>query len=226
MIDIETQKENLANAARTVSDGTLAAGAKAKDYGTATAKSVTDNQLVVRFVELGTSASSNAASVAKDVFKKAQTASGKGVEMVGEWPLGEKNVGERAQSTVDTVQEKIDVDQIQDQVSKLRDQIEGVLGTWKESFRPTTPSKAAPAVDEKKANTAVKTKVAPKKTAPKRATAPKSASATKKATAPKSASATKKAAPKKAAPKSASTSAKASSAKKTATAKKAATAKK
>jgi len=186
MIDIETQKETLTKAAKvvtdgtvaagtkakdysaatakTVTDGTVAAGTKAKDYSTATVKNVADNQLVVRFIELGSSATSTAAAVAKDVFEKAQAATGKGVEKVAEWPLGEKNVGEMAQSTVDTVQEKIDVDQIQDQVSKLRDQIEGVLGTWKESFRPASPSKDTSKVAGKPATKTVKTKKAAPKT--------------------------------------------------------------
>ena len=61
---------------------------------------------------------------------------GKGVEKVSDLPLGDKKIGERAHETVETVQDKIDVEQIQEQVARLRDQIENVLGTWKESFRP------------------------------------------------------------------------------------------
>jgi len=181
MIDIETQKETLTKAAKVVTDGTVAAGTKAKDYSTATVKNVADNKLVVRFIELGGSATSNAAAVAKDVFEKAQTATGKGVEKVAEWPLGEKNVGEMAQSTVDTVQEKIDVDQIQDQVSKLRDQIEGVLGTWKESFRPVSPSKDTTDVAKPVTKTV--------KTAPKTVKTTKKAATTKKVTSAKATSA-------------------------------------
>jgi len=100
--------------------------------------------------------------------------------MISEWPLGEKNVGERAQSTVDTVQEKIDVDQIQDQVAKLRDQIEGVLGTWKESFSPAAPSKEP--------NKVITKKTAPKTKATAKATTTKKAAPTKKTTTKTSAS--------------------------------------
>ncbi|MCL1594178.1 MAG: hypothetical protein M3132_07510 [Actinomycetia bacterium] len=194
MIDLETQKETLTNAVKTVADGTTAAGTKAKDLSSSAVKTVSDHKLVVRVREIGGSATSSAGSIAKDVFEKAQTATGKGVEKVSELPLGEKNVGEVAQSTVDTVQDKIDVDQIQDQVSKLRDQIEGVLGSWTDTFRPATATKSA--TTKKAAKPAVKTtKTAATKT--KKATTAK-ATASKKAATPK-ATATKKPATKKAA---------------------------
>ncbi|MFV1999314.1 MAG: hypothetical protein ACC654_03015 [Acidimicrobiia bacterium] len=215
MIDIETQKETLTNVAKAVTDSTVTVGTKAKDYGTATAKAVADgtvtvgtkakdyststvksvaeHKLVVRFMGLGGTATSNATAVAKDVFEKAQTATGKGVEKVSELPLGEKNVGEMAQSTVDTVQEKIDVDQIQDQVSKLREQIEGVLSTWKESFRPATPSKEDTKVEEKSADKAVK---ATKKATPKKKATTAKASSAKKVTTTKASAAKKTTTPK------------------------------
>ena len=47
---------------------------------------------------------------------------------------------------VEELSERMDLDQIQDQVEKLRDQLEGVLGNWRDSFRAEAKpaAKAAP----------------------------------------------------------------------------------
>lgn len=169
MIDLTTQKEAATKAAKDVTDSTVEFAGKAKDLGMAAADSATD--------------------VFKSFFETAQSLTGRGIEKVSEVQVGEKNVGERAQATVDTVQEKIDVDQIQDQVAKLREQMEHMLGSWKDTFRPSTkvteqpvekvPAKKAPA--KAKATT---TKKAPaKKTTTKKAPATKATA--KKATAKK-----------------------------------------
>jgi len=109
---------------------------------------------------------------------------------VSELPLGDKKVGERAHETVGTVQDKIDVDQIQDQVAKLRDQIEHVLGSWKESFRPATHDDAAATASKDVADTAKKT-TATKTAAAKKTAATKATTAKKKTTATKTAAAKK-----------------------------------
>ncbi|MGI9586208.1 MAG: hypothetical protein ACR2N7_11530, partial [Acidimicrobiia bacterium] len=126
---------------------------------------------------------------------------------VKEFQLGDKNVAERARATVDTVQDKIDVDQIQDQVSKMRHQMENVMSTWKDSFRPSTSDTTVKAAPAKKA-TATKTTV---KTAPAKKAPAKKATATKTTT--KKAPAKKTTAKKETAPK---TTAKKTTAKKTA----------
>jgi len=53
MIDLETQKETLNKAFKTVTDTTVTAGTKAIEVGTTTVKTVNDNKLVVRFKDLG-----------------------------------------------------------------------------------------------------------------------------------------------------------------------------
>ncbi|MCB1245677.1 MAG: Rho termination factor N-terminal domain-containing protein [Acidimicrobiia bacterium] len=115
---MDTRKEQVTKTAKTVVDGTIAAGNKA--------------------VEFSTSAATTAADRAKELLAATKDAANTGFEKVSAFKLGDKNVGEHAKTTVDSVQAAVDVDQLTEQVSKIRDQIEGVLGTWKESFRPTT----------------------------------------------------------------------------------------
>ncbi|GMR02505.1 MAG: hypothetical protein BMS9Abin20_0843 [Acidimicrobiia bacterium] len=197
MNTIDNQKEAVTKAARVVADTTVAAGTRAVELGTSTVKTVNESTVAARAREFGSSAASTVTDTAKSIFEKAQSVTGKGVEKVSDLPLGDKKVGERAQSTVDTVQEKIDVEQIQDQMAKLRDQIEGVLGTWKDSFRPSTPvtGESAPVQEpETKVPTAKKTTTA-KTSAAKKATEPKASTAKKTATA-KASTAKKTAKPK------------------------------
>jgi polyhydroxyalkanoate synthesis regulator phasin len=139
MIDLTTQKEAVAKAAKDVSDSTVEFAGKAKDLGMSSAKSATEtaSEYMDKAMELGGTSADSATDVFKSFMEKAQSLTGKSIEKVSEVKVGEKNVGERAQATVDTVQDKIDVDQIQDQVAKLRDQMEHMLGSWKDSFRPS-----------------------------------------------------------------------------------------
>jgi polyhydroxyalkanoate synthesis regulator phasin len=188
MIDLTTQKEAASKAAKDVTDSTVEFAGKAKDLGVSSAKTATDtaSQYMDKAVELGGVAADSATDVFKSFFESAQNLTGKGFEKFGEVPLGEKNVGERTQATVDTVQDKIDVDQIQDQVAKLREQMEHVMVSWKDSFRPSTtvteePVKKAPA--KAKATTAQKAPA--KKTAAKKTPATKASA--KKAPAKKTA---------------------------------------
>ena len=46
---------------------------------------------------------------------------------------------------VEELSERVDLEQIQDQVERLRDQLESVLGSWRDSFRPVKPAAKKPA---------------------------------------------------------------------------------
>jgi hypothetical protein len=57
-----------------------------------------------------------------------------------EWAAeGEKVVsGIREGKVVEEISQKVDLDQAKEQVGKLRDQLEDMLATWRQSFRPET----------------------------------------------------------------------------------------
>ena len=76
---------------------------------------------------------------------------------------------------VDELSERMDLDQIQDQVEKLRDQLESVLGNWRESFKADAKPAAKPAAKKPAARkpAAKKTTTARKPAAKKPATAAK-----------------------------------------------------
>jgi len=114
MIDLKTQRDAATKAAQDVADSTVEFAAKAKDLGVSSAKSATESAsgYMDKAMEFGTSAADSATDAFKTAFEKAQSLTG----------------------TVDTVEEKIDVDQIQDQVAKLREQMEQVLVSWKDTF--------------------------------------------------------------------------------------------
>jgi len=81
---------------------------------------------------------------------------------------------------VEELSEKVDLDQIQDQVEKLRDQLETVLGNWRESFRAEKPE-AKPAAKKPAAKkTAPAKKPAAKKPATRKPAAKKPATTAKK----------------------------------------------
>jgi hypothetical protein len=156
-MNLETRKEAVTKAATT-------ATSKAKEVSTAAVSTAADT-------------TSNAGDMVKDYGSLATDAAKTwietgfgfaemGISTVKEFQLGDKNVAERAQATVDTVQDRIDVDQIQDQVAKMRHQMENVMSTWKDSFRPSTT------------DTTVKT--APVKKAPARKAPARKATVTKK----------------------------------------------
>lgn len=80
---------------------------------------------------------------------------------IDEWATeGEKVVsGIRDGKVVEEISQKVDFDQAKEQVSKLRDQLEDMLATWRHSFRPekadeTTSDKPA---DKSAATPATKT---------------------------------------------------------------------
>jgi hypothetical protein len=89
---------------------------------------------------------------------------------------------------VEEISSKVDLDQAKEQVSKLRDQLEDMLATWRTSFRP---EKANEKTDEEEAESAP----AAKKPAASK-TANKSAAETSTAKPAKSSTATKTSSPK------------------------------
>ena len=95
---------------------------------------------------------------------------------------GRKLTGQIQESkVVEQVQSRVDVDQLQEQVERLRDQLEGVLANWRTGFKPnagTARRKAAPAAEAPVQTAAKKPaarKPAAKKPATKRAAARKPA---------------------------------------------------
>jgi hypothetical protein len=103
---------------------------------------------------------------------------------------------------VEEIQNRVDLEKVQDRVEKLRDQLEGALQSWRESFTPAEPSKATK-VPVEAAEVKAPAKTTATKKAPAKKTAPKTTAAKKapaKKTAPKT-TATKKAPAKTAASK-------------------------
>jgi DNA-binding protein HU-beta len=191
MIDLSTQKETATKAAKDVSDSTVEYAGKAKDIGMSSAKSATDsaNDYLDKTLELGLTAADAAVEAIKLLMEQAMTFTDRGFEKVSDVQVGQKNVGERVQATVDSVEEKIDVDQLQDQVAKLREQMEHVLISWKDSFRPSSTVTEVVAEEKVPAKKAVTKQAPAKKATVKRTTtkktAPKKTSTAKKATAKK-----------------------------------------
>ncbi|MBT8217901.1 MAG: hypothetical protein KJO17_13700 [Acidimicrobiia bacterium] len=84
---------------------------------------------------------------------------------------------------VEELTDRMDLDQIQDQVEKLRDQLEGVLSNWRDSFREGTKSETPAAKTTAAAKKPAARKPAAKKPAAKKPAARKPA-AKKPATKP------------------------------------------
>ena len=97
-----------------------------------------------------------------------------------EWIKEGERISKRLSNSnvVEELGERVDLDQIQDQVERLRDQLESVLGNCREGFRPDKPAAKKPAAKKPAAK-----KPATKKPAAKKATAKKPAA--KKSTASK-----------------------------------------
>lgn len=107
-------------------------------------------------------------------------------EAIEEWATeGEKVVsGIREGKVVEEISQKVDLDGAKEQVSKLRDQLEDMLATWRQSFRPEKS-------EEKASEAAPATKPATQKPAAKTSAAKKPAAKTSAAKATKSSSAAK-----------------------------------
>lgn len=124
------------------------------------------------------------------VTKETNTYTKMANETIDEWASeGEKLVaGIREGKMVEEISQKVDLDQAKEQVSKLRDQLEDMLDTWRQSFRPeqaSTPATPAP-------KTAAATKPAAKSSAAKTSTTKKPAAKSSAAKTTKSSSAAKK----------------------------------
>lgn len=134
---------------------------------------------------------------------------------IDDWATeGEKVVTEiRDGKVVEEISQKVDLDQAKEQVSKLRDQLEDMLATWRQSFRPEDQTKMAPA-DKTAAETTTKTsaakKPAAKKPAAKKPAAKSKTSAAKTTPAKGGKSTAAKKSPAKSTSKSASSKTKAS----------------
>jgi hypothetical protein len=90
---------------------------------------------------------------------------------------GEKVVNQITEGkVVEEISSKVDLDQAKEQVSKLRDQLEDMLATWRTSFRPEKSDSAA-----KDEDTKAPAKVPAKKPAAKPATKPAASETTTKA---------------------------------------------
>lgn len=72
-----------------------------------------------------------------DLYESGKDVTVKTYTSVKDFEIADKKVAEHAQTTVDTVSDAIDVEQLQDQVTKLRHQMEGVLQNWADTFRPS-----------------------------------------------------------------------------------------
>lgn len=192
-MNLDQPMEVVTKAAKTVGDTTTTATTKVREYSTSAATTVADGTSVAadRAVAFGTDTAATVSATAKNLLEQTKEFTVTAYGSIKEFPLGDKKVGERAQATVDTVSDKIDVEQIQDQVSKLRHQMESVLSTWKDTFRPADQSAApaAPATEKPATKTTAKkapaTKASTKTTAkkaPAKKTAAKKAPATKATT--------------------------------------------
>lgn len=128
-------------------------------------------------------------SNARDLTREAQ-------KQFDEWATeGEKLISRLSEGkVVDELAAKVDFDQMQEQVSRLRDQLEDMLNTWRANFRP---EKAEAPKAEAAAEKPAAKKAAPAKKPAAKKPAAKKATATKKPAAKKT-TAAKKPATKKA----------------------------
>ncbi len=85
----------------------------------------------------------------------------------------------RKNAVVEEISSRIDLDDIQDRVDKLRDQLEDALANWREGFRPETEAKTAPVKTEtaKVTSKPAARKPAARKPAAAKTAAPKTAAA-------------------------------------------------
>jgi septal ring-binding cell division protein DamX len=99
---------------------------------------------------------------------------------IDSWAVeGEKVVGRISEGkVVDEITSKVDLDQAKEQVSKLRDQLEDMLATWRSSFRPEKVAEKVEVVEtQATAKTAPARKPAARKPAAKKASTTKASAA-------------------------------------------------
>lgn len=88
-------------------------------------------------------------------------------------------------NVVEELQSRVDLEKVQDRVEKLRDQLEGALQSWRESFTPTDTKAPARKVTVEGADETKATKPAAAKTTATKITTTKTTAATKTAAAKK-----------------------------------------
>src|SRR5690606_39499126 len=100
-------------------------------------------------VVLARKATDKAASLKEALDKKTATYTRKAEAKIEELAAeGEKVVARIEKGkVVEEIQAKVDLDQAKEQVSKLRDQLEDMLATWKASFRPEKEAKPAARIE-------------------------------------------------------------------------------
>ncbi len=114
--------------------------------------------------------------------KLAESAQGQFDELAVEGEKVAKQMRDR--TVVEEIQSRVDLEKVQDRVEKLRDQLEGALASWRESFAPakeTAPTE--PAAKKPATKPAAKKPAAKKPAAKKPATKPAAGKPTTKATA-------------------------------------------
>jgi hypothetical protein len=128
------------------------------------------------------------------VSKEAGTYTEAATKAIDDWAAeGEKIVTRISEGkVVEEISQKVDFDQAKEQVSKLRDQLEDMLATWRSSFRPEREGEASETAPASAAKPAT-TKPAAKQTATKKPAAKKPAA--KKPAAKASAARTTKSSP-------------------------------
>ena len=96
---------------------------------------------------------------------------------------GEDVFGKISESeTIDELTSKMDLDQVQEQVSKLREQLEDLLATWRTNFRPESSVTSDETATTEKAPAAEKPAPAKKPAAEKKPATAKKPAAKKPAT--------------------------------------------
>ena len=95
---------------------------------------------------------------------------------IDDWATTGESTVERITDTktIDELTTRVDFDQVQTQVNKLRDQLEDLVATWRSNFRPATEATAPAAKPVTEAKPAAK-KPAAKSTAAKKPAAKKPA---------------------------------------------------
>jgi hypothetical protein len=127
------------------------------------------------------------------VSKEAGTYTEAATKAIDDWAAeGEKIVTRISEGkVVEEISQKVDFDQAKEQVSKLRDQLEDMLATWRSSFRPEREGEASETAPASAAKPAT-TKPAAKQTATKKPAAKKPAAKASAARTTKSSPAAKK----------------------------------
>ena len=116
-------------------------------YAAVGAPVVAARKLGDRFTEIRASLSKEADNLGKTTNERINVWANEGEKVVNRISEGKM---------VDELAAKVDFDQVSEQVSKLRDQLEDLLGTWRASFRPEKTTPKATVTTTVKAETTTK----------------------------------------------------------------------